>query len=667
MLGQHRLGLGAAALSLAAGLIHLVAAPEHLQEWWGYGYFFIGAGVAQLLYAQLLFREPRRPRAFYTVGLGATVAIIALYVVTRTIGIPFFGPAAGEVEAVSPLDVLSKLVELALVVVLAILVFAPRSEGLASPVSTSASSTSLPGSDDRRRSPAFARRHLVVAGTAAVIGLVGLATARVAGTREKVAAAPPRQSLVDPPDLAAQTPTRSASDATGIVEVALTAEEVDWELAPGRRVRALSYNGQVPGPTIRVREGQRVRVTLTNNLSVPTTIHWHGLDVPNAMDGVPDLTQPAVAPGRTFVYDFAAKPAGTRWYHTHYAAAEQQDRGLYAPFLIDPTESESQPPDRDYTLVFGAWVTGQAKPVPDASDGGTSGGMMGSGMGGMMGGGMMGGAKDPAYDTFTVNGKAYPATAPLAVREGERVRLRLINASGQRTHWISLEGHRLRVTHADGNALEQPVEVDVVPIAPAERYDVEFTANHPGVWSLHDLAPGQAEAGLRVQIRYVGREGESETPLQADASGLQRWAYPMGRGVNRLAKPTGQTRDYRLNLSGGMMGSDQWTINGKVYPNTAPLPVATGDLVRIQFFNMSMESHPMHLHGHSFRVATIGDQAFAAPLIKDVINLLPMEDAVIEFVADNPGTWILHCHKPMHMEGGMATLVRYEPASSRRA
>jgi len=274
---------------------------------------------------------------------------------------------------------------------------------------------------------------------------------------------------------------------------------------------------------------------------------------------------------------------------------------------------------------------------------------------------MMGGSHEPPYDTFAINGKAFPATVPLMVQEGERVRLRLINASGSRTHLIYLEGHQLQVTHTDGNQLQEPVVVDVVPIAPAERYDVEFTANRPGVWSLHDLTPGQTEAGLRVKVIYAGQETVTESSLRTDTNSLQQWAYPMGQGVDWLPTPTDATADFQLTLSGGMMGSDQWTINGKSYPHTDPLPVHQGDLVRLRLFNMSMETHPMHLHGHSFRITGIDGSKISTPLIKDVMAIQPMGAATLEFVADNPGVWMFHCHKPMHMEGGMVTLVRYQP------
>jgi FtsP/CotA-like multicopper oxidase with cupredoxin domain len=184
----------------------------------------------------------------------------------------------------------------------------------------------------------------------------------------------------------------------------LEAREVRWELGPGRSVRALSYDGRVPGPELRAKLGERLRIEFTNRLAEATTIHWHGVDVPNAMDGVPDVTQRAVQPGDTFVYEFEARPAGTRWYHTHFSEHEQLDLGLYAPLIIEPAGGDAFVFDREHTLVLDDWATGTGAVVASTAEGtaagrggmggmmsGTMRGMMGGrGMGGMMGGGMGG-------------------------------------------------------------------------------------------------------------------------------------------------------------------------------------------------------------------------------------------------------------------------------------
>ncbi|MGH7830506.1 MAG: multicopper oxidase domain-containing protein, partial [Candidatus Binatia bacterium] len=209
-------------------------------------------------------------------------------------------------------------------------------------------------------------------------------------------------------------------------EIHLEAREIMWELTPGKRMKALAYNGQIPGPELRFKEGERVRIVLKNALSEPTTIHWHGVDVPNAMDGVPGITQKPVQPGGTFIYEFEARPAGTRWYHTHFQEHKQLDLGLYAPLIIEPVKPDPFAFDREYTLMLDDWATGVGKPLPGTQEGTVGGrGGMGGMMGGMMGrgmGGMMGGQGTPAYDVMTINGKAYPATSPLKVRKGERIR-----------------------------------------------------------------------------------------------------------------------------------------------------------------------------------------------------------------------------------------------------
>jgi FtsP/CotA-like multicopper oxidase with cupredoxin domain len=215
------------------------------------------------------------------------------------------------------------------------------------------------------------------------------------------------------------------------------------------------------------------------------------------------------------------------------------------------------------------------------------------------------------------------------------------------------------VTHTDGNPLATPVEVDALPIAPSERYDVIVTADRPGAWSLSCLQPGHAAAGERMAVLYDGHERAEPVLSSTDLAGLWLWEYGFGRGRNILRAPSGATRTFTLTLSGGMMDSDAWTINGKIYPQTEPLRLARGDLARVTFRNMSPEAHPMHLHGQSFRVVALNGVRYAEPIVKDVVDVeAHMGSAVIEFTAHNPGDWFLHCHKPMHMEGGMIVLAK---------
>jgi manganese oxidase len=246
----------------------------------------------------------------------------------------------------------------------------------------------------------------------------------------------------------------------------LTAKPIKWEILPGVRVTGWTYNGTVPGPEIRVPYGQKVRVVVENELPEPTTVHWHGIAVPNAMDGVPDVTQEPIAAGATFTYEFRAVPTadgsqgGTFVYHSHFDEDRQVSVGLAAPFVIEPRVRA--PVDVERTLMLAEWSlnaqSGQTRPAMP--------------MDGMF----------PNF--FTINGKAFPATETISVRRGQRVLLRVIG-SGQFNHPMHLHGMSFRIVAKDGTPLPDPVEADVVDVAPGERYDLLFTADAPGKWIFH--------------------------------------------------------------------------------------------------------------------------------------------------------------------------------------
>lgn len=481
---------------------------------------------------------------------------------------------------------------------------------------------------------------LVFAGGGTVLGrLPGVGADRAAGTR---------------------VVGGDAAVAGRVREVRLTARAADWDSGAGRVVSAWTYDGRVPGQDIRAKEGELLRVVLKNELPEPTTIHWHGLPVPHAMDGVPELTQPPVAPGETFTYEFVARPAGTYWYHSHFGY--QLDRGLFGPLIIEPAREELEY-DREYVLVLDDWLLAPEDPEPDASAGMC---MMGGSMGGMMGGrrgGMMGGRDEsgvrpqPIYRAFTANGLAGAAHAPLAVRRGERVRLRLINASAATVVPLRLRGHRLTITHTDGQPV-RPLETDVVRIGMGERYDVVFTADSPGLWPLESVESEQRKGGLRFLLRYDGVRGDRISEAAASSTSSARYRDLAGREPLQRTEPD---RLYELRLSGGMMrGPTVWTINGRRYPDTEPLAVREGERVRLRIFNMSMMPHPIHLHGHFYDVVEPDGRRAAAPLRKDTLVVDHMQTHVIDFTADNPGArWFLHCHNLYHQHGGMATEVQY--------
>lgn len=269
----------------------------------------------------------------------------------------------------------------------------------------------------------------------------------------------------------------------GVKVFELTSRLVKWHILPDVQVTAMTYNGTVPGPEIRVTQGDRVKVLLKNELPYPTTIHWHGILVPNNMDGVPDMTQAPVPPGGSFTYEFTAEPAGTYWYHSHVQTDAQVLTGLYAPFIIEPKEPTDPRPDVDVTLMLSEWrvIGGQTFPA-----------MPMSGM-------------DPNY--FTINGKAFPTVEPLQVKLGQRVRLRFV-AAGQFVHPMHLHGPHFKIVATDGYPVPQAAQLtkDTVSVAPGERYDVEFVADMPGKWMLHCHIPhhttndGEEPGGLMMVI-----------------------------------------------------------------------------------------------------------------------------------------------------------------------
>jgi FtsP/CotA-like multicopper oxidase with cupredoxin domain len=242
----------------------------------------------------------------------------------------------------------------------------------------------------------------------------------------------------------------------------LTAEPVSWEMAPGLHVKGWGYNGQTPGPTIEVEEGDRVRIYVTNKLPEPTTVHWHGILVPNGMDGVGGLTQRAIKPGETFKYEFPIRQHGTHMYHPHFDEMTQMALGMMGLFVIHPRNPEGPRPDRDFAIMLSEWRIdpGTFRPVTtEMTD----------------------------FNVFTMNSRAFPGTAPLVVRTGQRVRIRLGNLSAMDHHPIHLHGHQFRIVGTDGGPValsaQQPETTVLVQVGSTRT--IEFVADAPGDWAMH--------------------------------------------------------------------------------------------------------------------------------------------------------------------------------------
>jgi multicopper oxidase len=474
----------------------------------------------------------------------------------------------------------------------------------------------------------------------------------------------------------AALPIRSPQSlASEVVEFSLMSAPLMVSPSPGVSFAGLAYNGTIPGPLLRVTHGQRVRVRYASRVRVPTSVHWHGMIVPNRMDGVAYITQPPVADGGEFVYEFVPNPPGTRWYHDH-AFHLSIMRGLFGIFVVEDPKDE--PADREFALVFHDvpdWTTVESAlrgvstapmqtlmGTPEAME------MMSSMKSAhmqpkraMKAGGMMG--DEITYVAHCINGTAYSATSKLAVKVGDRVRLRILNASPTETRYVRLAGHRLSVTHSDGNRLERPIEVDALRIGVGERYDASFEVRTPGAFLLEGLT-GRPLAHQQAAVLYTeGMEGATPVGSPQRLVGVDYFTYEKAGGVTAepVAASIGSLR-YHLTLGGGAWGSNRWTINGASWPRTPKIHVRSGDDVIVHFKNKTDMEHPMHLHGHVFQLVEVGGTWLAQPLFKDV-SLVPANGGTTtwRFTADSaPGRWLLHCHNDIHMMDGMMTELVYE-------
>ena len=402
-----------------------------------------------------------------------------------------------------------------------------------------------------------------------------------------------------------------------------------------------AYNGTVPGPELRFKQGERLVIPVENALSVDTTVHWHGIRLPNAMDGVPHLTQPPIAAnGGRFVYEFDLPDAGTYWYHPHLGSPEQVGRGLYGALIVE----ERDPPavDRDLVWVLSDWrLDRQARNVEDFRN------FMDSSHAGRIG------------NTVTVNGAIRET---FSVRAGERIRLRLINASNARIYGLNFEGHQPWIVALDGQPVAPHWDGRVV-LGPAMRADLILDcAAAPG--SRHRIID---DFYSRRPYRLLNIEYAGGKPLREAFEPAPRLA------ANHIPQADlDKAARHRIVFGGGMMGAMPsqrehrglfWTVNGKPVPEGAHahsplLNLGKGKPYIIELVNDTSWHHPIHLHGHVFAVLTRNGKPVMPAQLGDTVLLDPDSRAEIAFVADNPGDWMLHCHVLEHQATGMMAVVR---------
>ncbi|MEO8264242.1 MAG: multicopper oxidase family protein [Ilumatobacteraceae bacterium] len=495
------------------------------------------------------------------------------------------------------------------------------------------------------------REMLIAGGSALVLTACGSESSASRPQGRLVAASDPAVERRD--DL-----RRKAGAST--VATTITAAPVTVNIG-GREVSTWAFGDRPGAGGIRAKVGDLIEATFLNELTSENTLHWHGIALRNDMDGVHDLTQMSVKPSGKFTYRFTVPDAGTYWFHPHMGL--ELDRGLYAPLVVeDPKDPIGS--DVDVTLMLDDWLDGYGRTQEEVlaelqSSGGHSGHMgsmgsmggsseMGSGTMGSMMGGLTG---DVTYPLHVINGRAPSERETIDAKLGQRVRIRLINAGSDTAYRVAVGGHRLTVTHADGFPVA-PVEVDTVVLGMGERYDVIVTAGS-GSFPIVAVPEGKDDPAGEAILRTSGTDtaptvGSRPTEL----SGRElRYGDLVATDAARLpTKRPGRatTIDLTARLSGYVHG-----IDGKGFPDTAPITVAEGERLRLKIVNQTMMFHPIHLHGHTFQMVGNGSAR------KDTVNVLPMTMVEVDIEADNPGQWMLHCHNSYHLETGMATVFSY--------
>jgi FtsP/CotA-like multicopper oxidase with cupredoxin domain len=420
-------------------------------------------------------------------------------------------------------------------------------------------------------------------------------------------------------------------------DFALHIGPIELEIAPGKRIKTTGYNGSVPGPILRMTEGKPATIDVYNETSIPELVHWHGLQIPSDVDGSAEEGTPMVPPRGHRQYQFVPRPAGTRWYHSHVYAGRDLHRSTYTGqfgfLLIDSGENGGRY-DQEVLLALHGW-----NPYLDSMGGGDS-------------------SLDVVYNSFTVNSHFLGAGEPIRVKQGQRVLFRLLNANATKYHRLALPGHQFKVVALDGNPVAVPRSVPVLEMAPAERIDAIVEMNRPGIWVLGETDEHTRNAGLGVVVEYAGRTGQAVW----EPAPPQVWDYT-AFGRPNTAEDSAPQPDERVPLVfrskwAGNRWVDHWTINGKEFPKTDPIRVRANRRYQLVFDNQSDESHPVHLHRHSFELVNVAGKR-SAVVVKDVVTVPARKQVEVQFLADNPGPTLFHCHMQLHMDFGFMALLEY--------
>jgi len=435
------------------------------------------------------------------------------------------------------------------------------------------------------------------------------------------------------------------------------------ELAPDHIVSTTLYNGQFPGPLLRFKEGQRVVVDVHNDTDTPELVHWHGQMIPSDVDGAAEEGTPFIPAHGTSRIAFVPRPAGFRFYHTHVVAGGDLNRGTYTgqagPLYIEPKENPGAY-DREVFLVLKEFLPSFSKGGDMAMDF-----LTGTPIKELQAIGKQADDKNPGpkgyevgYDLFSINGKMLGKGEPVRVKQGERVLFHVLNASAGEIRSLALPGHVFRIVALDGNPVPTQATVPVLWLGTAERISAIVEMNHPGVWVMGDLADDDRGHGMGIVVEYAGSKGQPQWVKPKP----YHWDYTLFGRSGATSGASDETIEMTIvKNNGALNGFNQWTVNGEAFSMETMKPMMTvheGRRYRLKFRNASDDIHPLHLHRHSFEVTRIGGKPTAG-VIKDVVMLGGYQEVEFDFLADNPGDTLFHCHQQLHMDFGFMVLFKY--------
>ena len=441
------------------------------------------------------------------------------------------------------------------------------------------------------------------------------------------------------------------------------------EIAPNRIISVANYDGQFPGPLLRFKEGRPVAVDIYNDTDTPEQLHWHGQKVGVDVDGAAEEGTPFIPAHGKRRITFTPTPSGFRFYHTHNRAGANLAAGQYGgevgPVYIEPAQEPGRY-DREVFLVLKEFEPtlsrGGDMPQDFLSPAETNQQLKQIGESSMKASLAKGKPHgyEVGYRSFSINGRMLGHGEPIRVKQGERVLFHILNGSATEIRSLALPGHSFQVLALDGNPVPNPATVSVLWLGTAERISALVHMTHPGVWILGDLDDGDRGHGMGIVVEYARRTGKP----QWVAPPLFKWSYARFAKADTTADSPDETIEMTFaKENAAEEGFNRWTINGSPYlmvgePAPASLHLRQGKRYRLKMRNASDDIHPIHLHRHSFELTKLTGKQTAG-VMKDVVMLGGYQEAEIDFVADNPGMTLFHCHQQLHMDFGFMTLFDY--------